>query len=160
VNAYPLHHKLYTAIVCPMTPQQVADLISSTWPACTVEVATDVLSILRERRGIPVERKDPRPMARTWRTVVRLVCEVYDVPEEELISRRRTKRVAEARFALFSALVDVLRFSFSDVADVIRRDQTTVAYGYQRADKLSERYLTLLALLDVAMVREHAEAAE
>lgn len=152
---YPLHHKPHNAIVWPMTPLQVADMIASVWPASTVEVATDVLAILRKRRGTP-EYPERRPMPRTWRTVVRLVCEVYDVPEDALMGRCRTRRVAEARHALFGAMHHALGFTRNEIARVTGRDWATVAYGLEHLDCASERWQALVEALSPA----RAEAAE
>lgn len=119
----------------------------------------DVLAVLRRRRGTHV-RVSRRPMPRTWRTVVRLVCDVYDVSEEDLTGRLRTKRVSMARFALYAALVDLLGFSESDVGRVAHRDQTTVAYGMEKVDRQDARWSLLLERFEQVTRHAEAEAAE
>jgi hypothetical protein len=134
-----------------MKAAQIADLIQTTHPAATVECAWDVLLILSIRRHGPdarLPRSQPPSATPTWRQVLRLVCEHYDVTELEIMGRNRSARVSQARFALQAVMVERLGLAMREVSKLTKRDWHTVQNGLRALRRGSAQWQALGAALE------------
>lgn len=144
-----------------MKPEQIADLIQTAYPASTVERAWDVLRILMVRRHGPDTKLPRATSARitpTWRQVLRMVCEHYDVPEADVLGARRFARVAQARFALQTVMVESLGMPIKEVAWLTHRDWSSVKNARLSLRRSAPQWKTLTASISTQL--HHAEAAE
>jgi hypothetical protein len=134
-----------------MKPSAIADLIQTAYPAGSVEAAWDVLLILSQRRHGPdarLPRALPSTNPLTWRRALRTVCEVYDVAEADLLGRSRIARIAQARFALQTVLVERMGLATKEVARLTRRDWHTVQNARESLRRNTPQWQTLTAALD------------
>lgn len=68
--------------------------------------------------------------------LVRLCADLFDVTTSDLYSWRRVNGVAEARFALYSAL-HKRGWTKASIGTFMGRDHTTIRHGISKADELS-----------------------
>lgn len=71
--------------------------------------------------------------------IVNYCSELFDVPARDILSRRRIKPIAQARFALYAALRQ-RGWSYPRIGMFIGRDHATVIHGVRKAEWLMERY--------------------
>ncbi len=73
----------------------------------------------------------------TLQHIVKWVCRVYGVTEQEMASRRRGKRLSLARKACYFYAYTYTKHSFPDIGGALGKDHTTVLSGYRRYRDMS-----------------------
>lgn len=69
----------------------------------------------------------------TGNQVVKAVADFYEIPQSDLISRSRKKRVVEPRQVAAFLLRDILDMSYPDIGDKLgKRDHTTIIYSCEK----------------------------
>lgn len=71
--------------------------------------------------------------------IINYCAELFDVPAADIMSRRRIKPIAQARFALYAALRQ-RGWSYPRIGMFIGRDHATVLHGVRKAEWLMERH--------------------
>lgn len=84
----------------------------------------------------------------TANKILEVVAKEYGVDADELISKCRKRRVAEARQMAMMLLCKVLDFASTEVGKMFGRDHSTVLYSVHRAEDLIS--------VDKAAQRHHA----
>lgn len=64
--------------------------------------------------------------------IVRRVCQVYGVTEEDITSKRRSRRLLLARKACYYFAYTYTKFSLPDIGAALGKDHSTVLSGYRR----------------------------
>ncbi|MDP3015405.1 MAG: chromosomal replication initiator protein DnaA [bacterium] len=69
----------------------------------------------------------------TGNQVVKAVADFYEIPQSDLISRSRKKKIVEPRQVTAFLLRDILDMSYPDIGDKLgKRDHTTIIYSYEK----------------------------
>jgi hypothetical protein len=81
------------------------------------------------------------PGAIRWMRVLHAVAKQHHVTKEEILGTSRKRHVVSARFEVFYRLRVDLRFSYTKIAALMKRDHTTILHGVH---KVKESLLDLL----------------
>lgn len=106
------------------------------------EFALPMLAKWREDLPLVVEGKDPWRAPRELSEVdvadcVAAASAVFGIPVNDIMSDRRAKDIAYARFAAIQAARDLTRKSLPVIARAMNRaDHTTIMHGLKRAEQL------------------------
>ena len=85
-------------------------------------------------RGSAMRRRIDYGLEDVVSYTIRSVSESFGVSEEELLSRRRTQAVADARAAVIYILVELTPLPLLHIAKEIKRHHSTVIHAYHKAD--------------------------
>lgn len=86
------------------------------------------------RPVVASQRQGPRSHAELVRYVVGLVSEAYDVESDQIFSKRRSKKVAEARQAAIYIVHHCSKMSLADIGRRFDRHHTTVMHAIAVAE--------------------------
>lgn len=73
--------------------------------------------------------------------IIAEVCEDYGITREELLSERRTKKLALPRMIAMARSIDETDATYSTVGRVFKRDPTTVRYAHEKYGNRSYAYV-------------------
>lgn len=108
---------------------------------------------------IPAKPKPPvvLPMINKVRRIMVVVCEVYQIKPDELLSPWRSQRVAWPRFAAYRLIHQRLNYSSPNIAGHFNRDHSTILSGLKRAaylytydDAWRHKYERAIEILEAA----------
>lgn len=71
--------------------------------------------------------------------LVNLCAQLFEIPREDVLSRKRKQRVSHARMALYAGLRK-RGWSYPRIGMFCGRDHATVIHGVRTAEELSRRY--------------------
>lgn len=63
-----------------------------------------------------------------------LIFVTYYIDPEDLVSKRRTGKVSEARFLLYYILRTKLKWSYPMIAEEFKKDHTTIIHGVEKVE--------------------------
>jgi hypothetical protein len=126
----------------PSLPDFARPLVKVTYRARGAFSALTDPARFRYRTGARVFDLRPRPKpARERRFFERAVAAIeaaFGIARSDLLSPRRKRRFARARFALFLLLRDATNWSLPKIGGFIGRDHTTIMHGLRQAEALFE----------------------
>ena len=77
------------------------------------------------------------PMARPARAaIIRAITVAFDLSEEDLMSKRRTRFLAYTRFAAYYCFQKLTPCSLMEIGRIFDRDHTTIMYGISRVEQI------------------------
>lgn len=68
--------------------------------------------------------------------IIRIVCEATGVRENEFLSQRRNRHIAEARFVAWRLMRAYTELSYPQIGRLCNRDHTTILSGVKKADMM------------------------
>jgi chromosomal replication initiation ATPase DnaA len=74
----------------------------------------------------------------TRKDVIHHVCNVFEVSERELISWKRQRYLAVARWAAYYTMYHGLQYSYPKIGKIMDMDHTTIMYGVKKAEGIIE----------------------
>lgn len=90
------------------------------------------------------------PLSRA--VVLRIVCEYFDVSEEEIRGAHLNRRTTHARHHAWAMLRDRTTLSLHEIGKLFRRHHTSVMSGSDRVDRNSEAWRELQRRLDAQLL--------
>lgn len=88
--------------------------------------------------------------------IVAAACMIFSVTAQEVTSRRRSERIARARYAIALVATELTPMSTTEIGRLLDRDHSTIAHGIRRGGELVRSDETFA--LRLRMVREAVQA--
>ena len=84
--------------------------------------------------AVQVVRQEPITMKATKEEVMKIVCNYYNLSQDELRSRTRTRPIARARQMYMYLARLYTTASYSQIGSLVDRDHATVLYAFAKHD--------------------------
>ncbi|MBQ7917185.1 MAG: chromosomal replication initiator protein DnaA [Clostridia bacterium] len=102
----------------------------------------DVVTIESAREALKnIAKQDEETIDAT--KIVEIVCKFYGVKKEELLARKRTKNIAEARQIAMYLITEYLNIPLESVGNIFGKDHSTVIYAKNKVAEDIKKYKKL-----------------
>ena len=102
----------------------------------------DVVTITSAREALKnIAKQDEETIDAT--KIVEIVCKFYGVKKEELLARKRTKNIAEARQIAMYLITEYLNIPLESVGNIFGKDHSTVIYAKNKVAEDIKKYKKL-----------------
>ncbi|BCX15439.1 MAG: chromosomal replication initiator protein DnaA [Candidatus Parcubacteria bacterium] len=68
----------------------------------------------------------------TPKKIIKIICEHYDIKEEDVFKKTRTKNLVEIRQFLIYLLREISQLSYTSIGQILKKDHTTIIYSYEK----------------------------
>ncbi len=71
----------------------------------------------------------------TPRKIIKVITDHYEIKEEDIFKKTRTKHLVEIRQCLIYLLREISQLSYTSIGQLLKKDHTTIIYAYEKVAK-------------------------
>ncbi len=81
--------------------------------------------------------------------IIKIIADHYELKEEEVLKKARTKHLVQARQFLIYFLREISQLSYTSIGQLLKKDHTTVIYSYEKIVKILKKNPELSQELEI-----------
>jgi hypothetical protein len=97
-------------------------------------------------------QETPRTPGHAFNIVMKEVCEYYNVREQDILSHRKMDNIARPRHIMTYLLCRLTKYTTHQIAPKMRRDPSTVFYGFKKIQQHLDDYRIDLEFLEPRLI--------